>query len=191
PPLKCLVNQTSEGISATAQYAIALFNGKNVTSRPPKTEIWCMLYAQARQADGVTNRNILLDDRKLEYIDPEEKSKINFRLKTFISNQQKFTDIKQANSLKVNLDAPPTGKVSWSKAEINQLLDQYNLSHDSGLSVLAVEMMPRYDQYILHGKEDVITADNIRPLSSQLGQYRILRSSPLAPAPAVCCEDCA
>ncbi|MEO8108984.1 MAG: hypothetical protein ABI594_03080 [Ginsengibacter sp.] len=191
PPLKCLVNQTTEGITATAQYALALFNGKNVTSKPPKTEIWCMLYAQARQADGSINRNILLDDRKLEYIDPELQNKFNVGLKAFISNQQKYTDIKQANSLKINLDAPSTGKVSWSKAEINQLLDQYNLSHDSGLSVLAVEMMPRYDQYILKGKDDVAVTDNIRPLSSQLGQYRILRTSPLAPAPAVCCEDCA
>lgn len=190
PPLKCLVNQTSDGISATAQYALALFNGKNVTGKPPKTEIWCMLYAQARQADASINRNILLDDRKLEYRNPEVQKKFNIGLKAFISNQQKFTDIKQANSLKINLDAPSTGKVSWSKAEINQLLDQYNLSHDSGLSVLAVEMMPRYDQYILKGKDDVTTSENIRPLSSQLGQYRILRTSPLAPAPAVCCEDC-
>ncbi len=190
PPLKCLVNQTSNGISTTAQYATALFNGKNVTSKPPKTEIWCMLYAQVRQADGTKNRNILLDDRKLEYINPATQTKMKLSLEMFISNQVKITDIKQANSLKVNLDAPATGKVFWEKGEINKLLDQYNLSHDCGLSVLAVEMMPRYDQYVLPGKENINTPDNIRPLSSQLGQYRILRTSPLAAAPDVCCEDC-
>ncbi|MEO7767044.1 MAG: hypothetical protein ABIS01_06440, partial [Ferruginibacter sp.] len=189
PVLKCLVNQTSNGISATAQYSTALFNGKNVTSKPPKTEIWCMLYAQAKQADGSINRNILLDDRKLEYIDPNAQSKLNLPLELFISNQQKFTDIKQANSLKVNLDAPLTGKVFWEKAVINQLLDQYNLSHDSGLSVLAVEMMPRYDQYILNSSSGDSASFNIRPLSSQLGQYRILRTSPLAAAPSICCDD--
>lgn len=190
PALKCLVNQTADGISATAQYATALFNGKNVTSKPPKTEIWCMLYAQARQADGSTNRNILLEDRKMEYIDPSLRSKINLGLQAFIGNHSKYTDVKKANSLKVNLDSPATGTVFWARAEINKLLDQYNLSHDSGLSVLAVEMMPRYDQYVLQGKGPVPAADNIKPLSSQLGQYRILRTSPLAPAPEVCCADC-
>ena len=192
PPLKCLVNQTVNGITATAQYATALFNGKNVTGKPPKTEIWCMLYAQARQADGSINRNILLDDRKLEYINPAISlySKINVQLNEFISNHAKYTDIKKANSLRANLDAPLTGKVFWEKAEINQLLDQYNLSHDSGLSVLAVEMMPRYDQYILKGKDNVATTDDIKPLSRELGQYRILRTSPLASAPDICCEDC-
>lgn len=190
PPLKCLVNQTSDGITATAQYATAVFNGKDVTSKPPKTEIWCMLYAQARQADGTTNRNILLDDRKMEYMNPAVRSKINLRLEEFISNHSKYTDIKKANGLRVNLDAPPTGTVFWEKAEINGLLDQYNLSHDSGLSVLAVEMMPKYDQYILQGKDAVSTQDNIKPLSAQLGHYRILRTSPLAPALDVCCADC-
>jgi hypothetical protein len=112
------------------------------------------------------------------------------QLDEFISNHSRYTDVKKANSLRVTLDAPLTGKVSWNKAEINQLLDEYNLSHDSGLSVLAVEMMPRYDQYILKGKGDFATTDDIKPLSRELGQYRILRTSPLASAPTVCCEDC-
>ena len=118
PPLKCLITQTSNGISATAQYATVLFNGKNVTSKPPKTEIWCMLYAQVRQADGTTNRNILLDDRKLEYIDPAIQSRIRLPLKSFLGAHQTFTDIKlkMANSLRINLDAPASGKVFWGKA---------------------------------------------------------------------------
>jgi hypothetical protein len=46
------VDRTPTGISITTQYATAVFDGKNVTSRPPKTEMWAMLYAQVKQADG-------------------------------------------------------------------------------------------------------------------------------------------
>ena len=52
PPLKVLVDRTPGAMSVTAPFAVAVFNGRNVTSRPPKTEIWCMLYAQVLQADA-------------------------------------------------------------------------------------------------------------------------------------------
>ena len=44
---------------------MAVLNGKNITHDPPRTEVWALLYAQVRQADGKDSRNILLDDRKL------------------------------------------------------------------------------------------------------------------------------
>jgi hypothetical protein len=47
--------------------------------------------------------------------------------------------------------------------------------------------MPRYDQFILFAKPP---DTNVRPLSRELGQYRILRTSPLVAAPAICCENC-
>ncbi|HEX9143469.1 MAG TPA: hypothetical protein VGA09_04300, partial [Candidatus Binatia bacterium] len=177
PPLKCLVNRTSSGISVTAQYALAVFNGRNVTSKPPKTEIWCMLYAQVKQADAKQNRNILLSEARAQYVESKQ-----FNVATFLSERSELP-LQFANSLDVNMDAPPAGIAGWSQKEIEQLLDQFNLSHTIGLSVLAVEMMPRYDPYLLFGK----APDNsIRPLSQQLGQYRILRTSPLVAAPAVC-----
>jgi len=164
PPLKLLVDRRPEGIVATAQYATAVFNGRNVTSRPPKTEIWCMLYAQTRQADAKDNRNILLSEVKLKYIEPKAKS-------------NKFKIVA------VNLDAPATGVQGWTEAEIQQLLERFNLHKNTHLSVLAVEMMPRYDQYIIEGP----TPDtSIRPLSHELGQYRILRTSRLVAAPEIC-----
>jgi hypothetical protein len=48
-------------------------------------------------------------------------------------------------------------------------------------------MMPRYDQYLLFTDRET---ESVRPLSTGLGQYRILRTSPLVAAPAVCCENC-
>ena len=92
-----------------------------------------------------------------------------------------------SNSLAVNLDAPAIGTITWTEKEIRQLLEQFNLSIDTPLSVLAVEMMPRYDQYIVFGEG---VSDAVRPLSRDLGQYRILRTSPLVAAPEVCCENC-
>ncbi|HEX4900998.1 MAG TPA: hypothetical protein VFV61_10725, partial [Pyrinomonadaceae bacterium] len=174
PPLKCLVNRTPKGLSVTAQYATSLFNGRNVTSKPPKTEIWCMLYAQLRQADGNDNRNILLSELRLDYVDPDKVPRIV---------DKKWTKLMVANSLLVNLDAPATGTQGWTEAQIQNMLSQFNLAHDTRLSVLAVEMMPRYDQFILFGQTP---NQSVRPLSHDLGQYRILRTSRLVSAPVVC-----
>ena len=55
-------------MSVTAPYAIAVFDGRNVTSRPPKTEIWCMLYAQVLQADARQHRNVLLAEARLDLV---------------------------------------------------------------------------------------------------------------------------
>jgi hypothetical protein len=177
PPLKCLVDRTPDGISVTAQYALALFNGRNVTGKPPKTEIWCMLYAQVKQADAAQNRNILLSEARAQFVESEQ-----FNLATFLAERSSLPD-KFANSFDVNLDAPATGVAGWSGGDIQQLLDQFNLARTTGLSVLAVEMMPRYDQYILFGQ---VPDTSVRPLSRQLGQYRILRTSPLVAAPEIC-----
>jgi hypothetical protein len=76
---------------------------------------------------------------------------------------------------------------AWSENEIRGQLEAFHLAQDTPLSVLAVEMMPRYDQYLLFTDRE---SDSIRPLSTELGQYRILRTSPLVAAPAVCCENC-
>lgn len=181
PALKCLVDRTPKKISVTAQYAQALFNGKNVTSKPPKTEIWCLLYAQLRQADDKENRNILLSEVKQKYVDPSAQLQISvgdlLRLRTELP-------IKTANSLKVNLDEPATGIAEWTETEIRQLLDQFNLARGTRLSVLAVEMMPRYDQYIFEDRNP--KNEFVRPLSNDLGFYRILRTSPLVAAPEIC-----
>ncbi len=182
PPLKCLVDRTPAGLSVTAQYAQALFGGRNVTSKPPKTEIWCMLYAQVKQADAAQNRNILLAEAKGQYVESKRESKQWNDIASFLA-QRSDLPAQVANSVDVTLDAPAAGTVSWSEIDIQQLLDRFNLARTTGLSVLAVEMMPRYDQYILFGNAP---DTSVHPLSQQLGQYRILRTSPLVAAPEIC-----
>ncbi|EEF24199.1 conserved hypothetical protein, partial [Ricinus communis] len=63
PTLTCTVDRDQEKLYVTAPYAVAVANGKNVTARPPRTEMWALLYVQVKQADNNGYRNILLDDR--------------------------------------------------------------------------------------------------------------------------------
>jgi len=181
PPLKVLVERTPGAMAVTAPFATAVFNGRNVTSRPPKTEIWCMLYAQVLQADGKQHRNILLAETRLDVVVRQHPE-----VSGFLAGRGDL-DLRSFNSLVVNLDAPATGSSAWTDKQIRQLLESFHLDPDTSLSVLAVEMMPRYDQYIAFAQQS--TAD-VHPLSRELGQYRILRTSPLVAAPAVCCENC-
>ncbi|WP_293676943.1 hypothetical protein [uncultured Phenylobacterium sp.] len=177
PPLKLVLDRTPARLSATVQFATAVFEGRNVTSRPPKTEIWSMLYAQATQADGREVRNILLAEAraelpKVQQVDP----------KAFLETRA-FLSPKAFNGLGVNLDGPLTGVCSWDDDEIRDLLNRFQLGPTTALSVLAVEMTPRYDRFIALGPDPDL---QVRPLSASLGQYRILRTSPLVAAPDVC-----
>ncbi|MBC7848763.1 MAG: hypothetical protein H7Y31_03465, partial [Chitinophagaceae bacterium] len=182
PPLKCLVERNNNGIYLTAHYATAVFNGKTVVAKPPRTEIWCMLYAQVKQADGKKNRNILLGETMLEYRQKDD----HIRLASFLEKRP-FMSVVQANSMATTIDLPATGQGGWSDDDIDAMLKQFNLHGEVGLSVLAVEMMPRYDQFIY--KPD-FAVDFERPLSQGLGRYRILRTSRLVAAPEICCENC-
>ena len=140
-----------------------------------------MLYAQVLQADARQHRNILLAESRLDLVVREHPE-----VGGFLARRVEL-DVKSFNSLVVNLDAPATGMSGWTDKEIRQLLANFNLDPETPLSVLAVEMMPRYDQYLAFVKE---SDTEVRPLSRELGQYRILRTSPLVAAPAVCCENC-
>jgi len=66
-----------------------------------------------------------------------------------------------------------SGVVNWDQSEVEQLLDALALRRDLSLSVLAVELLPENDQIQ-------------EPLSGDLGQVRILRTSPLTPVPSIC-----
>ena len=72
PTLFCVVNHDKDKVYASAPYAKAVWNGKDVTADPPRTQLHCVLYAQVKQADGLVYRNILLDE-KLMVLDPPPK----------------------------------------------------------------------------------------------------------------------
>ncbi|MBS1730330.1 MAG: hypothetical protein JSS67_06075 [Bacteroidetes bacterium] len=127
PQLFCVPNRNEKFITVSAPYAQTVFDGRNVTNKPPRTEIWALLYAQVRMADDSDMRNILLSDRKL--IIPEEK-------KTLYAST-------------INSDATPQGLTGWLNSEVEYLLDQMGLPKDSPLSVLCVEMMPGYENFFI------------------------------------------
>jgi hypothetical protein len=252
PNLLNVVNRDEERLYVNAPYAQAVFNGKNVTSNPPRTQLWCLLYAQVHQADGKAFRNILLDDKYMDWkrkrfatVDAQKAV-----LKTYRSflQREKNIDFREFNlnpaavidkatisaqisagaALAIFKDQPRIGTAEWTNKEIFALLQRYGLPEDSDLSVLTVEVFgnitnirehltklfePR-QQKATHGfmaknmdepaanmlkehlarageqqAESFLNTVQLKPLSSGLGHYRILRSSPLTVVPFVCCTE--
>ena len=164
PNLTCIVNRDEEKIYVNAPYAQAVYNGKNVTSNPPRTQLWCLLYAQVHQADGLAFRNILLDDKymdwKKKYFITEEKQKsFQATYRNFVTKSRNFNventfsiqdDIGLSTSFKTKIaagaqlaifkDQQRIGTAMWTNKEVEILLTKYGLPVDSSLSVLTVEV---------------------------------------------------
>ncbi len=197
PGLFCIVNRNEKVIDVSAPHAVAVLNGVNVTAKPPKTEIWALLYAQVMQADGKSYRNILLDDRVLGPMSP----------------------ITGFTTAVVNKDGSVYSQCTWNNLEVDQMLAVLGLPLDASLSVLCVEMMPRPETYLSIPEKfaeamgvqsaakfpmlDYLNVANLKasptlsapaaeidPLAEGLGQFRILRTSPLTAVPFVCCTNC-
>ncbi|WP_437912532.1 hypothetical protein WME73_36280 [Sorangium sp. So ce302] len=200
PTLFCTCLRNEDELLVEAPFAEAVLNGKNITQDPPRTQIWALLYAQVRQADGKDSRNILLEDRAL-YVAPRRIGR-----PTDAAGRNACTGPFQ------NRDAPVHGVTVWKQDEIAEVLRELGLPSDAPLSVLCVEMMPTLSAMLpreargqpladadlpatvraeLSGtRVDAASAvsDNVdRPLSDALGHHRILRTSPLTPIPEVCC----
>jgi hypothetical protein len=70
----------------------------------------------------------------------------------------------------------PHGLGYWDQDQVEAWLELFGLPHNSPLSVLALELLPEPGSPF---------GD---PLGSDLGQVRVLRTSPLTPVPAVCVD---
>ena len=231
PTLTCLVNRDQEKLYVSAPYAIAVSNGKNVTADPPRTQLWCLLYAQVRQADGEDYRNVLLDDKPLDwrvqvdwlsrYDDQEQLLLKNIPINNWKDelNYARFSHVyKLVDRATLNVDAQKFGTGVWSNGEVGQLLESYGLPPDLPLSVLVVEFLPAITRLhdhisgidrkkVMDGLKSYLgmaeiagqlggiarqisrerTFDNPpSPLSDELGQHRILRTSALTAVPAIC-----
>jgi hypothetical protein len=202
PTLFCTCQRDENQLIVEASFAEAVLNGKNITAAPPRTEIWALLYAQARQADGKDWRNILLDDRALSVL-PQLRGRLS-----------DATGMLMLLGAFQNRDAPARGATAWTQAEIAVLLRDLGLPRDAPISVLCVEMMPTAESLrtpaateqravavdlaaAVAGERSgttpgfTATAEGqARPLSDALGHYRILRTSPLTAVPAICCPTC-
>ena len=146
PTLTCNVRRTVDGIVASAEYAMPVFEGRKLQPKLPETEMWALLYAQVVQLDGADHRNVLLGHQPAR---PRYDHKLEFQ------------------------SAGLVGFAGWTQFEIEKALEALGLEADSPLSVLAVECLPEADRLP-------------DPLGANLGNVRILRSSPLTPVPTIC-----
>jgi hypothetical protein len=147
PPLTCLVVRSQSGITASAPFATPVQNGRSVRRFPPATEIYVMIYAQVYQSDGADFRNVLLGRKPARF----KESQLEFQ--------------RQPDAF--------YGNATWSKSEIQLLLESLTLDSDAPLSCLAVETLPGGEPFP-------------DPLGSGLGNERLLRTSPLVPVPELC-----
>jgi hypothetical protein len=65
PPLICQAARVKSDVLVKAPYATPTFNGANVRPPVPTTDLWAVLYARVRQADGQAWRNVLLAQTQL------------------------------------------------------------------------------------------------------------------------------
>ena len=204
PTLFCSVNRDELTVSVSAPHAMAVFNGVNLTARPPRTDIWALLYAQVTQADGKSNRNILIGQKVL--------------LTESVFNHGPVPPDGTSNK-----DGIVYSLNTWTNIEIAQILSILGLPVSSSLSVICVEMMPDPSTYtdivgnIIDNSRSQhaaalpasIKAQTVKPLNRAvnkgaavaesinlnydsplfggLGNFRILRTSPLTAVPFVCC----
>lgn len=246
PALTCMPNRDKYKLWVTAPYAVSVHNGKNVTADPPRTELWALLYAQVKQADNQDYRNILLDDRPLDWrVQIENDRKVNVFDKYSEDQLQMLNAITQktlkgqpavvqnGNFLKLkdigktNKSATKYGTTVWGNTEVSQLLALYGLPQDSSLSIVVVETLPQITNIFEHitdlpkpnvaqtaysmmadqqknefaqaynqkfGKrkqtEQVFVDRKVSPVSDDLGNHRILRTSRLTAVQEVCCTEC-
>ncbi len=128
PQLFCIVNRNEKHIMVTAPFAQTVFNGADVTSNPPRTQLWALLYAQVKRVDGKAYRNILLDDQ------------------LFVRQRRTMTPA-GLPIIDINTDAVQYGITGWKNKDVEKMLKQYGLPVDSNLSVLVVEMLPTYEKF--------------------------------------------
>ncbi len=92
-----------------------VFTGRNLLPTRPRTQLWALLYAQVTQADGVSQRNVLLDRLALTRDDKVLKQ--------------------------ITLSRGQAGAI-WSRSEIAVILTALALPANSPLSVVVVETLP-------------------------------------------------
>ncbi|KAF2833499.1 hypothetical protein CC86DRAFT_10768 [Ophiobolus disseminans] len=116
PQLACSMNRNHVRISVSAPFAKPIVSGKISVGYEPSTEIWFLLYAQAAQIDGGTEkRNILVG-----------------RVKGVATRSRKFAHF-EANA-------------EFVRKDVNVVLGMYGLKTNTSLSAMAVELFGQQDK---------------------------------------------
>ncbi len=203
-------DRNEQRIRVSVPHAQAVFDGCNITARPVRTQLWALLYAQVRMADDSDNRNILLNDRLMHpaprrIIDPITGALI---FSSENSDAPKLAIAEWTNAeistLLKNYGLPADSELSMLCVEMMPTTEHFLLNRQFAESHQSLARQAddpetalnflRYTAAALQGTQSyapVIPEDLLaKPLSDDLGYYRILRTSTLAAVPAVCCVDC-
>jgi len=160
-----------EVILATATFATPVLDGRPLVTpfTPPKTSLCFFLYAQVVQADGSTNRNVLLDHRYGQWSPPPR-----------VARQRALSDVQRDR----------IGQATFEVPEVEQLLRRLALPPSSALSMLAAELLPGGTGTDVGDRGLSGEAAAADPLGTDLRPDgrpgRILRVSPLVPVAPVC-----
>ncbi|MDF1699431.1 MAG: hypothetical protein P1U56_26500 [Saprospiraceae bacterium] len=175
PPLKCNLHRVKNGLLASSAYATPFHEGTAIQANPPNSEIWYVLYAQVHQADGKQMRNIELDKRLGRILNRKETSYLKklagIKLSANVSDFQD-EDIQKNNN---SFLSPLQAHGFWQQEEVYDLLKDLGLSSDTPLSILGLELLPEP------------TGSFPDPIGGNLGEVRILRTSPLYDVDHLCC----
>ena len=125
--------------------------------KPPRTDLWALLYAQVTQLDGASRRNILLTRKQLLWR-PEP--------------HENFDDVHDERLLDL-----AAGTID--QRTITGYLGSLGLPLDSPLSVVVVELVGQH-----FAPQDGRPRQD--PLGRFLGGMRILRASTLTPVREIC-----
>jgi hypothetical protein len=171
PHLTCSVWRNKAGVSASAAFATTLIKGQpafDLRRGDPQTALWFLLYAQVTQLDGAAQRNILLGRERAVLLRPPSE--------------------RLANAAH-GYNREPHGGVIFPTQSINAILDRLQLPRSSSLSVIGVEVLPgpihvKHELASMEVEASTLIGED--PLGAQLGERRILRTSPLTAVPAIC-----
>jgi hypothetical protein len=180
PSLKCMVSRGTQGVKAISTFATPVLNGRKFLGLgQPFTELWVLLYAQVTQADGASQRNVLLLTERADPL-PDQLPDPNGGTGPSVTR-----DVSGVAVFSQKDDLTILNEIGIETALSNLLLPL-----NSPLSVLAVELLPS------NGGFDRPTVDpasgtpqdpqGIGPLDISLGKQRILRTSPLTAVPGIC-----
>jgi len=121
PPLLCQVSSLPADLIVTAPFAAAVFAGRNLLPQPPRTQLWALLYSQVTQANGASQRNVLLDRRRA-------------------TDQMRQLDSAVFPAPLQRLRRG-TGLTFWPRPQVEAILSSLALPANAPLSVLVVETL--------------------------------------------------
>lgn len=149
--------------------------------------------------DAVASKKVLKQFEQIKdkpFLNQPAASAVSFTDKTLVEGAY----------LAIYRDSVKTAQAVWTNKEVDALLSAYGLPVDASLSVLAVEVFGNITNFYEHAgysDEEVQKLTERNPkiyeamqqrraasrgaLGGNLGNYRILRTSPLTEVPFVCC----